>query len=339
MPRYRRRSLREFRIPSPPVGEGRSCAAAGALLVIDNAPLQAAAWRELGEARRRLEVSARDLHRHESAEVPAFRTWLGTTFPQWVTALRDLAAQVQRDEAVVQAVMAEAYYTGRSERAVWRDRQRRPADAEPPDQPEFFDDQDPAAGSAPGAAGNSLGDDDFDQPPGSGTDDASDAAGSGRAPRDGDDDEATSARMRASYRRMAGRLHPDRGGDWTPARERLWHEVQAAWAARDADWLLRLEAEWEMATEVFGPHSALGRLQAAAREADGARRDVERKLRLYRQDPAWRFASKRVKPGFARKMQSQLEQELTMLRGAAAQLAGQLAAWDRSVGKRRRGQH
>ena len=43
---------------------------------------------------------------------------------------------------------------------------------------------------------------------------------------------------------MLRRLHPDRGGPWTNARQQLWHEVQKAWAVGDADWLARLPTLW-----------------------------------------------------------------------------------------------
>ena len=61
--------------------------------------------------------------------------------------------------------------------------------------------------------------------------------------------------------RVVHHLHPDRGGEWTPARERLWHEVQAAWAARDADWLARLETDWESAHATLQPDSPLSHLR------------------------------------------------------------------------------
>src|SRR5690606_29968200 len=56
---------------------------------------------------------------------------------------------------------------------------------------------------------------------------------------------------RAIDRRLVQHLHPDRGGQWTQARARAWEQTQEAWAARDADWLARLEAEWEVGADLL----------------------------------------------------------------------------------------
>src|SRR5690606_9211961 len=92
------------------------------------------------------------------------------------------------------------------------------------------------------------------------------------------------------YRRLVQRLHPDHGGEWTPARQQLWHQVQAAWDAGDVDCLARLEVEWEAAHDVLGPHSALSRLRAAVEELHAAERDLEHKFEAYHRSPAWHFA-------------------------------------------------
>ena len=124
-------------------------------------------------------------------------------------------------------------------------------------------------------------------------------------------------------------LHPDRGGEWTPARERLWHEVQAAWAARDADWLARLETDWESAHATLQPDSPLSHLRRAIRELEAARRDVERKLRAYRKSQEWRFTTslpQRAK--LHRHLKAGLEHELQSIGAYLRHLDERLASWD-----------
>jgi hypothetical protein len=289
------------------------------LVQIDNAPLQAAAWRELEQARHRLKKATRDLHRHENVDAPEFRAWLGQQFAQAVSEIRDLSAQVERDSMRVRQVEAEAFYSGRSPRAVWREMQRPPADEperEAPDEPGPPPDDVDWAEEARERERESADEDPFTQF-------MNNLFGDGR------DEKTSSADARACYRRMASRLHPDRGGEWTPARERLWHEVQTAWAQRDGDWLMRLEAEWEIQTEVLGPTSGVSRLRAACHEVEAARRDADRKLRAYRAEPAWRFSLKKITEAFRTKIERSVRGDLEHLRAMADHYATQIAAWDR----------
>ncbi len=304
-----------------------------ALLIVDNAPLQAGAWRELGLARRRLEKATRDLHRHENEDVPGFRTWLSQTFPREMTRLRDLAERVERLEQTVGQVKQAAFFTGRSERAIWREMQRPPAPETSPGEEAAGD---PAADPAHAAAGGES-----DHARGGWDDDpADDFFGQGElfeslfAPRPSEAEAVDEGR--ATYRRMANVLHPDRGGEWTEVREALWHEVQRAWAARDADWLMRLEAEWEMRTEVLGPQSAVSRLRRAREEVEAARRDADRKLREYRRDVAWRFSVKRRTEAFERTVERGMRDDLRQLESNAAYLEQQVAAWERPTKPKRK---
>lgn len=294
-----------------------------ALVLIDNTPLQTAAWRELEQARHRLEKATRDLHRHESVDAPEYQAWLGRQFAQAVTEIRDLAAQVARDRARVRQVELEALYSRRSPRAVWRDLQRPPPERSAPEEP--LPEREAESGSRPPSnesewAEHEREEAEFDDP----FDEfMANLFGGGRGA------EVFSVDARACYRRMASRLHPDRGGEWTPARERLWHEVQAAWAQRDADWLMRLEAEWEIQTEVLGPTSGVSRLRAARHEVEAARRDADCKLRAYRSHPAWRFSLKKHTDAFVQKIERGIRDDLARLRTAAEHYAAQIAAWER----------
>jgi len=317
-----------------------------ALLVIDNAPLQAAAWAELQRARRRLEKASTEIHRHDERDEPAFRAWLTATFPRLLSRARDLAQQVDAKGRLVEAVESEAFFTGRSPAAVWRAMQ------EP---------RDPAAAGREHTESADSPRDAFDPEPGA---DAIDEELRQMFEREGiaDDDPMAdvfremartlrrdraagksggpdAAEARAIYRRLVQHLHPDRGGDWTPARARAWEQVQQAWQAGDADWLSRLEAEWEARTDSLGPASALGRLRAACREIDAARRDADRRVRSYRQLPSWRFSS--LGPRLAQlhtTTERQLRHDVEMMALQLEDLEAAIARWQRpqSRGRRRK---
>src|SRR3954468_15689113 len=110
-----------------------------ALLVIDEEPLKRTAWSDLHAARKRQEKAARDLHRHEEVDRPAYEEWLHRTFPTFVTRLRELHEEVFAKGQRVQAVQAMAAYTGRSARKIWREQKEQEAN------PDLFEADEAAA--------------------------------------------------------------------------------------------------------------------------------------------------------------------------------------------------
>jgi hypothetical protein len=315
---------RRPKIPAP----RDAYADARALLVIDHARLQGAAWAEFHTAQKRHQKVARDLHRHEEIDTPAYEAWLHRTFPVLMTTLRNLQEEVSTKGRQVQLTRALATYTGRSAKKLWQEQKENKG--RPPQRPEEADDVEDDARKARQHRRDP--DDDFFR------DD--DAFGRRSRRRDRDDYEPPrpppapprSSDARDLYRRLVQHLHPDRGGEWTAARKRLWHEVQQAWALGDADWLARLEIEWETANEVLGPTSPLSRLRRAIEELHAARRDTERKLRSYRVQPAWRFTLLAKKRDFLHeRTEKQLLADLHYLRRDLAYLDKTIAAWEEPV--------
>lgn len=312
-----------------------------ALLIIDNRPLQHAAWSEFHEARKRSEKATRDLHRHEETDTPAYTAWLHGTFPQLVTTLRELHSEVMRKARDVDNAQFFAALSGRSVKKIWREHEDYEADPEAyeRDHPSEPDETRRSAGSAPDPT---RPDESFNEE----DDDFSrrffDDDNRGRDPlRPGiaraRQEAADQAEARDIYRRLVQHLHPDRGGEWTPAREHLWHEVQQAWAARDADWLARLEIDWETANDTLSPDSSLSRLHRAIAELHAARRDTERKLRDYRRSPSWRFTlSEKKRQQLQRRLERELHEDLDALQRHLAYLNATIAAWEAPTPRARR---
>ena len=279
-----------------------------ALLVIDHERLQGAAWAEFLTARRGLDRVARELHRHEEIDLPAFNAWLHRSYPIEVTSLRELRAEVTAKAGRIRIVQVIAARTGGSLKRVWREQQKFPVD---PNEfrRKFRAAREPDGDEEPEASARRH--------------DArlEDFAAAQKPSR--------TVAARDIYRRLVQRLHPDRGGGWSAPRQRLWHEVQQAWAADDGDWLARLEVEWETAHEVLGPRSPLSRLRSALEEIHAAWRDTEAKLHEYRPSLPWRFtvsAAKRV--ALARRVEADFTRNFRLLRRQLSHLDATIAAWE-----------
>ena len=279
-----------------------------ALLVIDHGRLQGAAWAEFHTARKRLDRAARDLHRHEETDVPAFSAWLHRVFPVQVTTLRELRDQVNAKTRQIRMVQVIAATTGGSLKRVWREQKESAANPRVT-RNKFRSDRESDPDEDSGSDGNQheARREDF---------------------RTGPAPHRTDA-ARDIYRRLVQRLHPDRGGDWSLPRQRLWHEVQQAWAAGDGDWLARLEIEWETAHEVVSPNSPLSRLLAAIEEVHAARRDTEAKLREYRSSPQWRFTfGESRRAALERRVEADFARDLKALHRQLRYLDATIAAWE-----------
>jgi hypothetical protein len=306
------------------------------LVVIDNRPLQQAAWSEFHAARKRLEKATRDLQRHEESDSPAYQTWLHHTWPVIITELRELSAQIDRKEQEVERAQYMAAMSGRSIKKIWKEHlefvadpeafaKKYPPPPEPPPRAESTSSKDPTRHDPDsefedffeglfGDFGEKWG--------GQGADGFGNPLFGGRA-------EAPKAEAKEIYRKLVQHLHPDRGGEWTPARERLWHEVQQAWAARDVDWLTRLEMDWEIANDTVRADSSPGRLKRAIADLDASRRDTERRLRDYRRLYSWRFTlAEKKRSALSRKVEDSLVMDLKQLRQQLAYLNSTIASWE-----------
>ncbi len=316
-PHPRPRAARRNAVP-PTYHAGR------ALLVIDEMPLKRVAWAEFHAARKRQEKAARDLHRHEEIDGPAYETWLHRTFPTLITTLREMHQEVFAKGQRVQAVLSAAAFTGRSARKLWREQKEYEAN------PEAFKDTDDRRRRDEGRDAFRDTEDDFFRGDDDGDDFGAEWYDESFARGDGDSKRARpAATARDVYRRLVQRLHPDRGGEWTAVRQRLWHEVQLAWSAADADWLMRLEIEWESANDMLSLASPLSRLRAAIHELHAARRDIERKLRVYRSAPAWRFTlALKKRDELHRHTESNFHRELASLQRQLTHLNATIARWE-----------
>lgn len=308
-------------------------------MVVDNLPLQRAAWAEFHTARKRLDKAAADLHRHEEVDLPAYEAWLHRTFPVAITTLRQLHEEVFQKGQKVHAVQAMSAWSGRTAKKLWQELKESEAN------PEAFEEEDKTDRGADERDDDDFEDEfDFDAEEdglfgrGGSQKSRDSTRGSRRRMSDDSFDAASAPRSSANgnstakdiYRRLVQRLHPDRGGEWTPARERLWHQVQQAWMSGDTDWLTRLEVEWETANDVLGPTSPVGRLRMAIEELHAARRDIERKLREYRGSPPWRFTlSEKNRPALHRKTEEGFRHDLQYLRSQLDYLNATIAAWEK----------
>ncbi len=301
------------------------------LLVINNGRLRETALNELKQVRQQLAELSTEITRHEQVDIPSYHEWVHRTFPQLLTELRLLSEEVMTKEREVREVEFLSLVTGKSAHKLWKDRHRTRSRGAP--SPDDTEDED--------AFRDSDSESDFD--------------GAKAKDREFDDDEESTfgydptASRRAQttpplapeikdvYRRLVQKLHPDRGGPWTPERERLWHQAQEAWVERDLDRLLSLEVQWSSDAEPLNAQASIGRLRRAIQELTSTRINVDRQLRRYRESPEWRFTlTPKKRPSLTRKLRASLEEDCETLRDTLDTLNLIIARWEKSGTQRQR---
>lgn len=98
------------------------------------------------------------------------------------------------------------------------------------------------------------------------------------------------ARVKELYRVLVRRLHPDSGKSRNdPSIQRLWHDLQNAYAAQDVERLEVLLAMTDLHESGSAVRSTLFHLRKVAKEMENAVRELKARFREARTSPAWAF--------------------------------------------------
>jgi hypothetical protein len=98
------------------------------------------------------------------------------------------------------------------------------------------------------------------------------------------------ARVKELYRVLVRRLHPDTGKSRNdPNVQRLWHDLQTAYAAQDVERLEVLLAMTDLHESGSAIRSTLFHLRKVAKEMENTVRELKARFREARTSPAWAF--------------------------------------------------
>lgn len=141
------------------------------------------------------------------------------------------------------------------------------------------------------------------------------------------EEEVKDARVKALYRILVRRLHPDLREDATVSVSSLWHEVQEAYAASDVPHLEILLALVDIESNTLGAQTSIGQMRGILAELDRATRALEKSLREAEGEDAWNFATSGPDPELRRRVERQLTSELAGRTLRLDVLTKTIAAW------------
>ena len=328
-----------------------------AIILLDSGPIRRKRIGAYRRLKRRLEKARAEQERYEREDMPAFRSWFHFQFGERLSRIRDLEAEYEDKDSLVDQVREEVMWRGGPYYAAYRrvqERRERWANGE---EDEPFDGPNPDFGmddEFESSAESSDGDVDFESFESiarqlfeeafggefSSDDDETGAPqnfgpfmglGEKRAPQ------AEGARLKGLYRRLARRLHPDNGSGGDGDRSELWHELQEAYDRQDLDAMIRLEAKCDLHSGTVSDNIPVSRIDELIEESRDMLRAVRTFLRASKNEPAWGFAgSNGHRESLAQEIERDLIARESWLCGALKELNVILKRWVR-VPRRKRG--
>jgi hypothetical protein len=142
-----------------------------------------------------------------------------------------------------------------------------------------------------------------------------------------EEEEAKDARVKALYRILVRRLHPDLRDDSSASVSALWHEVQEAYAAGDVPHLEILLALIDIEANTMGAQTSIGQMRAILAELERAARALEKSLMEAEGEDSWDFAQCGPDADLRLRVGRQLESELAGRTLRLDVLTETIAAW------------
>jgi hypothetical protein len=286
----------------------------GALVHVDSTPIRRAAAERYEEAKERFAEAQRSLERFHDLDKPQFERWLQATFGKLVGDLRGAQGELNRLRELIFEVETRTWFNSQSCAAAYRDvleRQDRRRDNPGGPDPDDLEEKMRAHLEAE-ARDEQEENRERDNTP------------AGRAARLGPEKEH---RLKAAYRSMARRLHPDRHAHVTPQMRERWHAAQQAYLAGDVDLLESLETLCLSEEGDISAHTAVSLILDRTRHLHVSITQLGVKIQHGKKDPAWAFSELKDFAPVKRRMAQSLPEQTTAARNEIAALEEKIAQW------------
>lgn len=140
-------------------------------------------------------------------------------------------------------------------------------------------------------------------------------------------EEAKDARVKALYRVLVRRLHPDLRDDASTEVSGLWHEVQEAYAAGDVAHLEILLALIDIESNGTSAQTSVSQMRATLAELERATRALEKSLLEAEGEDAWDFAQSGPNEELRLRLERQLKSDLAQRSLRLDVFTKTIAAW------------
>jgi hypothetical protein len=334
------------------------------IILVEQESLRETAAAECTSAKARLERARREWHRFERKDKPAFVRWRAREFGALLSKAREVEEQILNGHALVHEVemeMRRGFQDAHSAYQRVMFRRQNPSAATDYGDEEGPQEERGAAGNLSDFEKESLFHEWVKRSLGTNPDKMDDKAysttfeafkshmfrGAPEEPRaqntqrpserkrvamereeeGAEEEEIKDARVKALYRILVRRLHPDLRDDASTGVSSLWHEVQEAYAASDVAHLEILLALVDIESSSMGTQTSVGQMRAILAEMERAARALEKSLLEAEGEDAWNFSQSGPDADLRVRVERQLKSDLASRSLRLEVLTKTIAAW------------
>ena len=324
------------------------------IVLLDQEPLREAAGRAARKKIGEMEKLATLLDEFENSILPAYARWEAETLGPLLEEERQLNARIDRLEHLISRIGMEALFTGRSpfdifeeairEEEEWEEPEDRPEteapeseEARDPDAERNFSEEERefrsyvryATGNDPDQFGKREYKKLFKEYREWRQNRESESASAAAKKED------VPARVKELYRVLVRRLHPDTGKSRNdPNSQRLWHDLQDAYAGMDVERLEILLALTDLHESGGAIRSTLYHLRKVAKEMERTVREMKFRFRDAKSSPAWTFWHSSNREKTAEKFRAAVQVRIRDAKKHIATLEEEIDFWKKNSPRR-----
>lgn len=324
------------------------------IVLLDQEPLREAAGRAARKKIGEMEKLATSLNEFENSILPAYARWEAETLGPLLEEERQLNARIDRLEHLISRIGMEALFTGRNpfdifeeairEEEEWEEQQDRPEteapeseEARDPDAERNFSEEERefrsyvryATGNDPDQFGKREYKKLFNEYREWRQNRESESASAAAKKED------VPARVKELYRVLVRRLHPDTGKSRNdPNSQRLWHDLQHAYAGMDVERLEILLALTDLHESGGAIRSTLYHLRKVAKEMERTVREMKSRFRDAKSSPAWTFWHSSNREKTAEKFRAAVQVRIRDAKKHIATLEEEIDFWKKNSPRR-----
>jgi hypothetical protein len=313
----KRRATNRRKAAAPPPRDG-----AMALVRVDGRRIRREIKADYERVVRDLAKAREEFGRFQQKDLPQFSRWVNSQFGALLTELRETSQKIQQCDMRLAQMEMEVIFLGVSPgRAYQRVMNREREESTEEEQSSNNSSRDSRDRHEDAPFGNDFSGErqDFRQPR-----------------RAQSKPKKIGARLKELYRALVRRLHPDMNTEVGRKQLDWWHQAQEAYQKGDEEQLEVILTLCEIEEAGHTEKASLSVLQRITAQFKKTLRQIRRQLEQSRQEPAWRFSTRKDLAVLAASMKRQLTGELEIMRDELSALEEQLTAWAQQARRVRR---
>ncbi len=288
----------------------------GHLILIDARPIRNEATRKYRHSKTRFADLQRLLTRFQDHDKPKFERWVQGSFGGLISDLRAAQGEMNRLRELIFEVETRTWFNNQSCAAAYRDvLDRQARRRENPSAPGDDDLEEKMRAHLEAEARDSEQDEKEARQPG------------GPPHRPNHLGAEKESRLKAAYRSMARRLHPDRHAHVTPQMRERWHAAQQAYLAGDVDLLESMETLCHDEEEEVSAETPVSLILDRTRRLATSIAQLNAKVQHAQREPSWGFSELKDFARIKRMMGKTLPTQIKAAREEIEELEEKIEQW------------